>query len=669
MINDAAIALTPPALTWSEAGEPISTQFDDVYFSRGSGLAESRRVFLEGNGLEARWQALEAQGARHFHIGETGFGTGLNFLLSAQTWLRLAPMGARLTFTSIEACPMTAAQLELAHRAWPELAPLAQALRTTLPPPLPGLHVLAFAGGRILLRLYYGDAGRALDDLDPGLTGQDAVDAWFLDGFAPARNPDMWRAEVLAGIARLSRPGTTLSSFTVAGVVRRGLAQVGFEVRKAPGFGGKRELLQADYTAAAPVRPGSTAWHAVADGPAAQEAIVVGAGIAGCSTARALAVRGLRVTVLERAVGPAEGASGNPQGMLYTRLPLDDSPHGEFGLHAWLFGLRYYAALAREGCDGLHLDGLLVLPADGPDRRRLDRIAARYAGLGDWIEAVDATRAGRLAGRPVADAGLWLGRSGWIEPRRVAGALLDHPSIRFRGGSGLRGLRHDGDRWRLELDNGEEMAAEHVVLCTAGAAATLLDLEYLRLGSMRGQLTRLPSTDVDRPPAVAICGEGYVTPMLGDAVWVGASYRRDPGDAACSQEEHLENLARLEKLVPAMLHDAPDPATLDGRVGLRCTSRDYLPVAGPAPDVAAFRSRYAGLRRNAREFVAGPGPALPGLFLNLAHGSRGLGQAPLCAELLAAQICREPLPLPRRLVRAVHPGRMLIRELIRGESA
>lgn len=205
-----------PQLEWREGGVPVSTRFDDPYFSLAGGLAETRHVFLDGNDLPARLRP-------GFHVAELGFGTGLNCLALASV------ASVPVVMTSFEAFPMSVAQLERAHAAFPALAGLAGELRAGWG----GTHLRI---GPVDLQLVIGDVGATLSDW-PG-----RADAWFLDGFAPAKNPAMWSEAVMVEIGRHSAPGASFATYTAAGHVRRALAGAGFEVRRRPGFGRKRHM-------------------------------------------------------------------------------------------------------------------------------------------------------------------------------------------------------------------------------------------------------------------------------------------------------------------------------------------------------------------------------------------------------------------------------------------
>lgn len=656
---------------WLEDGTPFSRAFNDVYFSRDDGRAESRYVFLDHNRLAARWAALPDAPDTLFVIHETGFGTGLNFLLAWELWERTAPAAARLVFRSLEAFPLEAGVLARALGRWPELGPRTHRLLAAWPPLLPGLHTLEFDGGRVTLQLYIGDVREALRqygaEAHPELAAK--ADAWFLDGFAPARNPAMWEEPVMRAVAALSQPGTTLATFTVAAAVRAALSAHGFALERVPGFGRKRDMLTGVFCGAAATRAApahETPWHlAPAAGPGDRRAIVIGAGIAGATCARALARRGWHVTVLEADAGPGAAASGNPQGMLFTQLPASDTPHGEFTLHSFLYARRYYAELLAGDSDSFSPCGLLQLHG-AEDAAALARLAARFAAYPQLVRPVDAAEASALAGVPLAQGGLHLPGSGWIAPPVACEHALRHPLIEARFGCRATALSSDAAGWRVQLDGDATLRADAVIVATAAAANELLGTDALPLSPLRGQVTQLPRAALGEAPRCVVCAEGYVAPPRGGWVCCGASFVRGGGDFVPTAAEHRDNLQRLGEILPHVDPATIDIATLRGRVGYRASTPDRLPVAGPVPDIAAFRQLFAGLARNARQPVDRIGAYRHGLYVSAGHGSRGLTSAPLCAEAIAAAIAREPSPLPRRLQRTLSPARFVVRSLARG---
>ncbi len=229
-------------IQWQESinsiATPYSIDFDDIYFSTDDGLQETEYVFIERNQLKQRFKALSEN---TFCIAETGFGTGLNFLVVASHWLALAPITAKLCFISIEKYPLRLDDLTRATQVWPQFSEIANALILQYTHLKAGCNHFTFANNRIELQLYIRDVIEVLPSLQ--IADEIYVNAWLLDGFAPAKNAEMWSVEVLQHIARISSSGTTFATFTSAGMVRRNLKTIGFHVEKYAGYGKKREML------------------------------------------------------------------------------------------------------------------------------------------------------------------------------------------------------------------------------------------------------------------------------------------------------------------------------------------------------------------------------------------------------------------------------------------
>ncbi len=229
-------SLTPARLELAPDGTPVSERYGDVYHSTAGGHAQARHVFLGGNGLPERWRERA-----EFSVLETGFGLGLNFMATWLAWRNDLRRSDCLQFISVEKHPFPAIDLALAHGVWPEFAALSKALCVAWPELVAGEHRVSLDDGRVVLRLLFGDANDALMSLDA------SVDAIYLDGFSPAKNPELWSPAVCQQLARIAHPGATLATWSVAGSVRRALAAAGFEVARCPGFAGKRQMLSGRY--------------------------------------------------------------------------------------------------------------------------------------------------------------------------------------------------------------------------------------------------------------------------------------------------------------------------------------------------------------------------------------------------------------------------------------
>jgi tRNA 5-methylaminomethyl-2-thiouridine biosynthesis bifunctional protein len=575
-----AAPLVPAAIEFSE-GTPYSASFRDVYHSVDGGLAQARHVFLAGNGLPQRWAGRE-----RFVIFETGFGLGLNFLATLQAWRRNP--GKKLHYVAVERHPFSLQDLRTLHARYAELNEEAALLHSAWPMLVPGGH-RAELQPDVVLTLFFSDI-KVVRDL------RLSADAFFLDGFAPDRNPDMWSHQLMRALSRLAAPGATAATWSVAASVRSALEDTGFSVEKRPGFGAKREMLRATFQ-----RP-------VEKRPEVQQraATVVGAGIAGAAACERLCARGWDLTLIERHAAPAQEASGNLAGAFHPIVTPDDS------IFARLTRAGFFSARARfSSLKDLRWDPCGVLQL-ARDEREAQSQAASIAALGlppEYAQLAGPDEAARHAGVPVAGGGLWFPQAGWIQPRSLVDALLNACGDRLER--------------RYETDV-SQMPAGLVILATAGDA--LQAIPDARLRRVRGQLTYLPADALDPPRAVVLRG-GMILPPVDGVCVAGASFDIDDADPAPRLSSHEGNLERLSRILPSQSLAA---APMDGRVAFRTVARDRLPLAGRVGnDVYAL----------------------------LALGSRGLIWAPLAAELLASQLEGEPLPLEGKLAEALDPLR------------
>lgn len=619
--------ITPARIAFGDGGIARAPDFGDVYHARAGALAQARHVFLAGNGLPPRWRHRA-----RFVVLETGFGLGHNFLATWAAWRDDGARCERLWFVSIDKHPPTRADLERAHAASP-LPALARELVAAWPPLTPDLHTLAFDGDRVVLRLAFGDVAAWLPQLVLD------ADAFFLDGFAPDRNPAMWDRRVLRTLAGRAAAGATAATWTVAREVRDALASAGFVVERAPGFAGKREMTVARYAPAfVPRRSRPPARQAP------PEAVVVGAGLAGAAAADALAAAGWQVTVFDRHPRPAAETSGNAGGLFHGSVAAADTPHARVLRAAALHAARTYLPWLRDGTVTGAAAGLLQRAGDLAAAAMRDRLVRR--GLPpDCVQALDGAAASDVAGVALHGAWWWHPGGGWLAPWSLVAHWLDHPRIAWRGGTAVQALHRDGDRWQvLDADGGVLATTATVVLANAADALRLLGGPPWPLRSSRGQVTLLPPQLPSLPrPAVPLAGDGYVLPLPDGRLLCGATRAADDPDATLRAADHAYNLQRLQRLVGAV--PALDPATLDGRVGWRLAAPDRLPVVGAVPARGAGAARVRDVAR------------ADGLFACTAFGSRGITWAPLAGALLASWAAGDPFPLEARLVDALDPAR------------
>lgn len=664
-------------LQWHDDGMPYAIDYNDVYFSRDDAEGESAHVFLAGSRLQARWAALPP--GQRFTIAELGFGSGLNFMQTVRLWQEVSPGNCRLHYCAFELHPLTHADMKRMHDQWPACAAISEQLLQLYPDHTAGCHRLYIADN-VILDLYYGDATQFL--ANTAAFAHCTFDCWYLDGFSPAQNPQLWHAQLLGRIAALSRPGTTVSSYSVAGRVRQGLSAAGFRVEKLPGFGRKRHMLaatmQADVAGAGAVADlaalqtnPEAPWLAVPAASAATgHAIVIGAGLAGCSTARSLAARGWRVTVLERGPGPASGASGIPQMALRCRLFRQADAITDFFSNAFLFANREFNKLqARQDlhwqqCGVVQLVGALNRN-HSPDEPDLQNVYAPQL-----IATAHEAELCRLAGIELAAAGSWLPLGGWLQPAALCAAYLDHPGITFHDNSKVDTIEQQpGDSWLVNTANTKHasLGGDIVIIANGGAALELAQSAYLLLDLVRGQISQVPATVDSQALGVVVNGARTIFPA--DAAGthtLAASYAA--GDFSldarpADDEANLQGAAAAFKDPHALKHEV-----IASKVALRCNSSDRLPVVGRLAQRDVTVSALAALGRNARHrFDAHTMQAhslyYPGLYINVAHGSNGLATCPLSAEILASLICNENLPCTGAVMQALNPIRFLIRNL------
>jgi tRNA 5-methylaminomethyl-2-thiouridine biosynthesis bifunctional protein len=650
-IGPMPIVIHPATLVFDPSGTPFSEEFGDVYHSAESGPDQARYVFLHGNDLPHRWA-----GTRIFTIVETGFGLGLNFMATCAAWRSDPARSERLHFVSVERHPFVREDLAALHARYPEFKHQSAEICAAWPPAIAGVHRLHWCDGRITLTLVFADVIEALRDLRLG------ADAFYLDGFAPDRNPEMWSPAVMKALACLARPGATLATYTTARAVRDALAAAGFAVEKAIGYGRKREMLRGRFAPRWSIRhppPPRAEWPE-------RNALVVGAGLAGAAIAERLASRGWRVDILDRNGAAAGGASGLSAGVIQPHLSRDDCILSRFTRAGFLYAHSRrrpidvdQPPMTRPSC------GVLQIADDARHEARMADALAALAYPAEYAQLLSRDAASSRAGRPVRAGGWWIPMGDWARPKAVVRAQLaaathaQTPAPQARFHREVAALRAWGERWHAIDASGAEIAsAPVVVLANACDAARLVDLAPAPLQRVAGQLTLFPASPA--APRTVVCGRGYVLPGLDGNVVTGASYDLD-GAMQADDARHAANLRRAERLLPGITADV-DMRSLRGEVGMRCVARDRLPMVGPMVDMDRARD-IADTLSGAH---ASDMPRLPGLFCAIAFASRGLAWTALAAECIASQLEGEPLPLEATLVDAIDPGRFAVKRARRG---
>jgi tRNA 5-methylaminomethyl-2-thiouridine biosynthesis bifunctional protein len=615
--------ITPARLDF-EDGAPLALDFEARYLTPAPALERAEQVFLGGNQLPARWA-----GRRRFVVLETGFGFGNNFLATWARWRADPQRCERLHYVAVELHPPTRADLERAHQGSPLPEAVAE-LANAWPALTCDVHRLSFEGGRVELLLALGDAAQWLHGL------QASADAFYLDGFEPARNPQMWSPPLFQALHALAAPNATVATWADSPALRTGLERAGFDVQHHTATADQAAMTLGRFAPRHRVHPVPRKLVSL---HGAESAIVIGAGLAGAAVALALAEQGLEVTVMDSARRPAEGASGNPAGIVRSIINRDDGPHARWHRATALEAERQLRALFAAG----HVPGAAM-------RQSL-------AGLGlptEHVQVLEPFEAGRQAGT-TAWAPAWRFAGGWVDPGALVRHWLEQANARFHPSRSVAALQRQGDRWWVLGPAGEKLARSRIVIiANSTKASSLVPHALWSLAASRGQLSIVSgSTPGLVHPKVPLASSGYALSLPSGDVLCGATHHFDDAHDSLRAEDHAHNLRILARLtggrVPA------DLSPLGGRVAWRSSTRDRLPVIGPVPAEPTLMDKLR--RQDQPRFIA----RAPGLFVLTALGSRGISSAPLAARIIAGMIVGAPLPVDSQLLDAVDAARFMAR--------
>ncbi|WP_367605580.1 bifunctional tRNA (5-methylaminomethyl-2-thiouridine)(34)-methyltransferase MnmD/FAD-dependent 5-carboxymethylaminomethyl-2-thiouridine(34) oxidoreductase MnmC [Legionella sp. W05-934-2] len=642
--------IIPADIEWQQ-GIPYANQFNDIYFSRDNGLAESVHVFLLGNDLPNRWQVLPE--GKPFVIAETGFGTGLNFLLTMRLWEAQGLKKNTLHYYACEKHPLKLADLTKALTFWPELTKYAQQLIESYPALIPGFHSIEFENG-VCLTLIFADVVTSMEKLIPSCEGM--IDSWYLDGFSPAKNQSMWTPQLFAYISKLSHQQTQLATFSCARMVKDGLVQAGFTYKKTKGYGQKREMIQAIKTNQSnnhKLLKKKSLWEfGQYKKPSKQNALVIGAGLAGCMIAYHLAKLGWQITVLDKGAQPGVGASANPRAVIFPSFSAYDSPLSQIMLQAYPHAIRFYQQFDMTGIEH-EFNGMISLePAETYNPIFLHWLET----LSPMVEFLSEAELSKKAGLNITGKGLWFPKSGWINSQQLCQKLLDHDMIDFIGNTNISTLNHDDNHWHVNNHH-----AEVVILANGWQMKEYSQTNYLPLRTIKGQMTALTSTTQSDLLRVPVCCNGHVLPATDGYHYTGATFEIDRLEAIASLEADRQNLHTLNAIP---LDCEWSKEVVNHWCGIRTTINDYMPVVGSIPNQEKFINNFKAFEKDANRFIENRDPFETNLYALTGFGSRGLTTIPLCASYLAKLIANHPLNMPHNLLSAIAPARFLYRRIV-----
>jgi len=664
--------LTLAQVSWSDEEVPISQKFDDVYFSTDDGLAEVDHTFVQPSNFARRFAEVEAK--QTFRIAETGFGSGLNFLMVAQLWLQKANPLARLHFISFEKYPLALKDLKRVHQALPGLVTPAQSLQENYPILLPGWHDVWLFEGRIRLTLWFGDVLKGLPQCDASQGS--LVDAWLLDGFAPAKNPDMWQPALYQQMARLSHLHTSFATFTAAGEVRRALSAIGFEVHKASGFGKKREMCFGQLTQQRPYSL-KAPWFSRPEPIAQKEsalAIVIGAGLAGAAVAHKLATAGLQVKVLEAEDEVATQASGNLAGAVHPLITADWSVRSQWylqGFEATLRTLKPWLENAitdtnRQEEDSLNhllgdLTGLVQLLVNETSHKRVTEAFERVGLPREFICLLTQQEASGIVGTETSTSAVFFPQGGWLYPKAVIQKSLEHPNIELLTQQNVLAVKRTSEEssWSVITANAQYQA-DIVVVATGSLDSQLNNQLGLPIRPVKGQVSHVKAAQQNVILKTAVTHEGYSVSCGDGWAVTGATFESPDMTSELSLAGHEANLKQTKNALPNWLKVKPEDC--DGRIAFRPTTPDHLPIIGAVPEPQWMQEAYLSQSHTHAVYRYPKQQYQGGLYVSNGHGPRGLMSVFLAAEVVLAEIQGEALPQPLSLYHASHPARFAIRQ-------
>lgn len=672
--------ISPAEIYFDQDNQPISTQFDDIYFSKQDGLQETEYVFLEGNQLWQRWQQTNET---HFVIAETGFGTGLNFFATVHLFQQFrqqypnSPL-KRLFFISFEKYPIPLPQLILIHQDYPQFAEIAEKLQQYWQQPIAGCYRLHFDD--VQLDLWFGDIQDNLPQLGDYMRNK--IDAWLLDGFAPSKNQQMWNEDLYQQMSFYTKFNGTFATFTAASAVRRSLEKAGFEISKRKGFGKKRECLQGKKTFENfPPTFVRSPWYLAQ--PATEhpkDIAIIGGGIASAFLALSLLERNARITLYCADDALAMNASGNQQGAFYPQLSDDDERNIRFYIQAFRYGKQRLDQLIQLGIEfDYDFCGVALCAYNPKSKSTLEKICQLELEP-SLFQYLSQSELSEKVGLPLPVEGGFIPQGAWLSPQKLVRnlfAYLQQQGVEIKLNHRCSNLIQQAQDWQLEMENGDSYSHQIVVLANGHNIDKFKQTENLPVYPVRGQVSQIPTSQELAKLKAVICFDGYLTPANKNQAYhcqayhcLGASHLRDNQDMAFSLIEQQQNQQKIQQnLAGVGWVEQIDTSDNLAKVGIRCALRDRVPLLGNVPNYQRQKQDYQNLYnlRRRKEPIANA-EYYPNLFILGALGSRGLTSSALLAEILASQIYNEPIPLSEDIWHNLVPNRSWMRKLLKGKT-
>ena len=575
----------------------FSEEFDDLYSSAKGAVAECNHVFIKGNNLNERFENLGENSK--FYIGEIGFGIGINFLTTCKSWLNHTKLNQVLEFYSFDKYLFRLSDFKKLNVSCPDLKEYISELERNYPRNIQGAQKISLFGGRIILNLIIGE----IDNTQEYIKLMDKVDAWYLDGFSPSKNPDLWSIKLFKCIHKSCHENTTFSTYTSSGLVKNNLTESGFNHSRAMGFSDKRHMLKGTVDTQLKKNTSNT------------KVAVIGSGIAGCVLSYTLAKKGIEVDLYEKSDSICSGASSHELLVTYPRLSAHDTAFGSFTLHSYIFATNFYKRLKT---DAWKKTGVIILNHDAATEKRQSSLLEKRAD-GEIYRYIDPDEASEISGIDIKLNGLIYEDAGYILPEEMCKFLIESPKINIFTSSHIKSIKKNREVFNLNIGK-KKFEYQNVCVCAGSETANIVDIDGISI--KRGQVTHIESLDNISRIKLPICAKGYISPRVNNIHLVGSSYS-DSEDTDLSEEEHLYNLNNLKLVIDEEMN------VITGQTGHRAVSKDHMPVVGMKD----------------------------GIYINTCHGSRASVTAPISAEIIASMIVDEAPPLMGRELESLSPER------------
>jgi len=651
-------------IIFQDNGSVLSERFNDIYFDTESGFQQSEDIFIKGNNIEKN--LLKAN--HELVIGETGFGTGLNFLLTLHHYIQLSKNNnlPKLHFISTEKYPLNLIQLQQSLKNISQLQTECHEL-LAIYPEHPSEYIEGlFCNDKVKLTIYLEDATEAFTKLSLPKKSNGLVDAWYLDGFSPDKNPDLWTYDLFQQLARLSKPQASLSTFTVSGTIRRGLEDVGFKLQKVTYQGSKNETLIGKYQQK---KLNGKGYYLRPTITKPQHVSIIGGGIASACAAYFLTKSGIKVTLYCKDNHVAQGASSNAIGAIFPLLHQKADAISLFYQAAFNDAIEFYQDIHALGYEFSHdWCGLLEISYKDSLKKRQQEFQHLQVWPLDLIQSLNKEQASKIANIPLNHGGLFIPKSGWIAPQELVQQLLNAAKntnrLRIETSKKIEDMEQlpDGS-WQLKTNKGN-IQTPIVIYCGGAEAKKLSYINQLPLTAVRGQISSMKSKGLIKNLKTVICHKGYLTPANKDIHCIGATFDKNNEDISATTEDDLQNLATLHQCLPELNQWSIDDVIAQ-KARLRCMTPDHLPMVGAMPDIDAHINAYSHLAKDKNWKFYQPAPTIKNLYLLTGLGARGLCTAPLLAKILTADLCNTPYPVEDDMLFNLSPNRFIIRDLIK----